>query len=109
MSVPWKRSPGTPTMAMEILLNLKPLDLEMHQIAIKMYARIKNRLPYIWDGRPTGGGSRVGHLRYWENKIKDYNIEIKEKDSDKLVKSRSWVRNFEVLDFETTRNDATDH
>jgi hypothetical protein len=41
--------PGTPTMhiymAMEILLNLKPLDLEMHQIAIKTYARIQNRLP----------------------------------------------------------------
>jgi hypothetical protein len=39
--------PGTPTMAMEILLNLKPLDLEMHQIAIKTYARIQNRLPHI--------------------------------------------------------------
>jgi hypothetical protein len=29
--------PGTPTMAMEILLNLRPLDLEMQQIAIKTY------------------------------------------------------------------------
>jgi hypothetical protein len=61
------------------------------------------------DPQGRGGGSRVGHLRYWNNKIKDYNIEIKETDSDKLVKSRSWVRNFEVLDFETTRNEATDH
>jgi hypothetical protein len=52
--------PGMPTMAMEILLNLKPLDLEMLQIAIKTYARIQNRLPHIWDGRPTGGGVQGG-------------------------------------------------
>jgi ribonuclease HI len=85
--------PGTPTMAMEILLNLRPLDLEMQQIAIKTYG---------------GGGARVGHLRYWDNKIKEYNIAVKEKDSDQLVKSRTWTRNFEVLDFEKTCNDATD-
>jgi hypothetical protein len=40
-----------------------PLDLEMEKIAIKTYCRIKNKLPRIWDGRPTGGGARVGHLR----------------------------------------------
>jgi hypothetical protein len=82
----------------------------MHQIAIKTYARIQNRFaPHLgWPTHRGGGGSRVGHLSYWNNKIKEYNIEVKEKDSDKLVKSRSWTRNFEVLDFERTRNEATD-
>jgi hypothetical protein len=51
-----------------------PLDIEMEKIAIKTYIRIKNKLPRIWDGRPTGGGARVGHLRYWEEKIMKYNI-----------------------------------
>jgi ribonuclease HI len=50
----------------------------------------------------------VGHLRYWDEKIKKYNIAVNEIDSDQLVKSRTWTRNFEVLDFETTRDDALD-
>jgi ribonuclease HI len=53
--------------------------------------------------------ARVGHLRYWEEKIKKYNIAVNETDSDQLVKSRTWEKNFEVLDFETTRDDALDH
>jgi ribonuclease HI len=93
---------------MGILFNLRPLDLEMERIAIKTYFRIKNKLPHIWDGRPTGGGARVGHLRYWEDKIKNYNMAVNEIDNDQLVKSRTWTRNFEVLDFETTRDDALD-
>jgi hypothetical protein len=33
----------------------------------------------------TKNGARVGHLRYWNSKIKEYNIAVKEKDSDQLV------------------------
>jgi hypothetical protein len=55
---------------MGILFNLIPLDLEMEKIAIKTYCRIKSKLPRIWDGRPTSCGARVGHFRYWEEKIK---------------------------------------
>jgi hypothetical protein len=97
--------PRTPTATMGILFNLMPLDIEMEKIAIKTYCRIKNKLPRIWDGRPTSGGARVGHLRYWEEKIKKYNIAVNEIDSDQLVMSRTWTRNFEVL---TTRDDALD-
>jgi hypothetical protein len=80
----------------------------MERIAIKTYCRIKNKLPCIWDSRLTGGGARVGHLRYWEEQIKNYNIAVKEIDNDQLVKLRTWTRNFEVLDFKTTRDDALD-
>jgi hypothetical protein len=99
---------GTPTMSLEILYDIKPLDLEMHQIAIKTYSRIKSKLPYIWDGRPTKSMTRVGHLRYWDNKIAQHGIAVAEDVNDQQVKSRMWTRNFEVLDFETTRNDAED-
>jgi hypothetical protein len=51
--------PSTPTATMGILFNLMPLDIEIERIAIKTYCRIKNKLPCIWDGRPTGGA--VGH------------------------------------------------
>jgi hypothetical protein len=38
---------------MGILFNLMPLDIEMERIAIKTYCRIKNKLPCIWEGRPS--------------------------------------------------------
>jgi hypothetical protein len=37
--------PGTPTMAMEILYNLRPLDLELERIALKTYYRINKSVP----------------------------------------------------------------
>jgi hypothetical protein len=97
---------GTPTMTMEIIYDLKPLDLEMQSIAIKTYSRIKSRLPYIWDGRPTKGVARVGHLKYWADKISQYDMAVAEGVCDKQVKSRMWIMNFKVLDFEANRNDA---
>jgi hypothetical protein len=54
---------------------------------------------------PRGGG---GHLRYWERKLNQYDIAVTEGDNDQQAKSRTWERNFEVMDFETTRNDAND-
>jgi hypothetical protein len=52
--------PSTPTATMGILFNLMPLDIEIERIAIKTYCRIKNKLPCIWDGRPTGGAVGQG-------------------------------------------------
>jgi ribonuclease HI len=48
----------------------------------------------------------VGHLRYWDNKIAQLGIGVAGGVSDQLVKSRMWLRNFQVLDFKVTRNDA---
>jgi ribonuclease HI len=95
---------------MEILFNLRPLDLELERIALKTYVRIKNALPCkkIWDGLPTGGGNRVGHIRYWENALNKDNLSTRTCDQDQTPKVRLWVMNFEVLDFETKRDIAQD-
>jgi hypothetical protein len=52
----------------------------------------------LWDGLPTGGGNRVGHIRYWENALNRDNLSTKTCDQDQTPKVRSWVMNFEVLD-----------
>jgi hypothetical protein len=93
--------PGTPTATMVVLYNLRPLDLELERIALKTYNRIKNKLPCIWNGLPTGRGGRVGHLRYWERKTNLFGIKVTEADNDLQAKLRTWERNFEVMDFET--------
>jgi ribonuclease HI len=59
-----------------------------------------------WSTHREGG--RVGHLRYWERKTNLFGIKVTEADNDLQAKLRTWERNFEVMDFETTRNDAKD-
>jgi hypothetical protein len=63
-----------------------------------------------WQSRKSMSSicSTRSNLRYWEDKIKHYNIAVNEIDNDQLVKSRTWTKKFEVLDFETTRDDALD-
>jgi ribonuclease HI len=94
---------STPTATMEILYNLRPLDLELERIALKTYVRIKKALPSKknWDGLPTGGGNRLGHQRHWENALNSDNLSTTPCDQDQTSKVRSWVKNFEVLDFES--------
>jgi ribonuclease HI len=92
---------------MEVLYNLRPLDLELERIALKTYVRIKKALPSkIWDGLPTGGGNRLGHIRHWENALNYDNLSTKFCDQDQTTRVRSWVKNFEVMAFETSRNAA---
>jgi ribonuclease HI len=88
---------------MEILYNLRPLDLELAKIALKTYVRIKNALPSkkIWDGLPTGSGNRLGHQRHWENALISDKLSTLPCDQDQTSKVRSWVKNFEVLDFDS--------
>jgi ribonuclease HI len=88
---------------MEILYNLRPLDLELAKIALKTYVRIKKALPSkkIWDGLPTGSGNRLGHQRYWENELISDKLSTLPCDQDQTSKVRSWVKKFEVLDFDS--------
>jgi hypothetical protein len=90
---------------MEILYNLRPLDLELELTAIKTYTRIKNMIPAKWGG--LGNVLRVGHLLYWERKLNKYSIKLPTV-KDKITKTRVWERNFKVPDFESTKNDAKD-
>jgi hypothetical protein len=55
---------STPSSSMEILYNLRPLDLELELIALKTVYRIKDVLPVIYGG--IGNVVRLGHLRFWE-------------------------------------------
>jgi ribonuclease HI len=90
---------------MEIVYNIRPFNLELELIALKTFSRIKNRLPYIWDG--SGNVLRVGHLLYWERKMNEYSIKTPQ-ISDKIIKTRVWDCNFKVPDLDSTRNDSKD-
>jgi hypothetical protein len=96
---------SSPTITLEVLYNLRSLDLEMEHISLKTHSRITqdpNR-DHIWDGK--GSNTTDGHLRYWHQKIVQYGIE-RLIDGDKITKTRVWNSFFTVPDFESTRNDA---
>jgi hypothetical protein len=103
---------STPTITLEVLYNLRPLDLEIELTAMKTHSRIQNSRAIqdpnrvlLWDGK--GNNKTDGHLRYWNHKLAQYGIE-NPTDGDKIAKTKVWTNSFTVPDFETTKNEATD-
>jgi hypothetical protein len=65
-----------PTITLEVLYNLRPLDLELEYIAQKTHSRIStdpDPKTHVWDGK--GVNKRDGHLKYWHQKLKQYGID----------------------------------
>ena len=99
---------SSPKITLEVLYNLKPLELVMEEIALNTNSRITkdpNRVK-LWDG--IGANSRDGHLRYWQSKLEQYKIATPV-DRDKITNTKVWKNNFLVPSFETTRNNAQDN
>ena len=62
---PVRRS--TPTAALEIILGIKPLDLEITKTGISTHARIKDRITTTWDGN---GYTKSSTRNKWETQLK---------------------------------------
>jgi ribonuclease HI len=98
---------SSPTLSLEVLYNLKPLELVMENIALRTHMRLTqgpNRAQ-LWEG--TSKNIRKGHLKHWNTKLEQYNINTTI-DKDKITQVKVWNKNFNTPDFETTRNDAHD-
>ena len=64
MMAPVRRS--TPTKALEIINNLMPLDIYLHQISLTAYNRHKDLYALTWPGKHPTHKTRIGHLYFWE-------------------------------------------
>ena len=60
MMAPARRS--TPTKALEIINNLMPLDIYLHQISLTAYNRHKDLYVLTWPGKHPKHKTRIGHL-----------------------------------------------
>jgi ribonuclease HI len=100
---------SSPTISLEVLYNLRPLDLEMELTAMKTHSRItQNQDPnraLPWDSK--GKNKTDGHLKYWSKRLDQYGIS-NPSNRDKIPKTKVWTNNFTVPDFETTKNEARD-
>ncbi len=62
---------STPKTSLEVISNLMPLDLVVQELAIRTKLRIQDRNVSKWDGIGT---SRIGHLKWIENKIDSFKL-----------------------------------
>ena len=96
---------STPTKGLEVIYNLQPLDLFIECMAIKIHARIQKQVCSSWSG--IGKHPKdIGHLLIGKKWVSSIGIQGLPLDK---VKKRIWNRKFEVLDFQTYKNDASEN
>ena len=83
---------STPTLGLEVIGGLMPLDLLVKGEAIKTMARISKRNPVIWDG--VGDGQHRGHLIWSRHAAVDAGVESVSLDT--ASKTRSWDKRYVV-------------
>ena len=65
---------STPTLAMEIILDVMPLHLHVLKEGLSTFLRLKNELDIRWDGVFTNRTFAVSHRRYWSYMADDTGI-----------------------------------
>ena len=83
---------GTPTASLEVILDLKPLDLFIVGEAIKAGYRTKNRNLTKWDGIGNKSG-KVGHRLWAEKHAKELGLTS---PLDEGAPKFTWHKNFKV-------------
>jgi hypothetical protein len=82
---------SAPTMGLEVIMGLPPLDLHFQSLAAATFERIKLRNNPLWDGIGTRG--RKGHLLFWSRHNSDLGINF---TLDETSKSTSWGKTFTI-------------
>ena len=78
MITPVRRS--TPVKTMEIIYDLIPLHLFIQKEAIASLARNRHCMILDWEGQNRYRKTYIGHLKYWQYKLQEIEIEIDEND-----------------------------
>jgi ribonuclease HI len=82
---------SAPTMGLEVIMGLPPLDLFFQNIAAATYERIKLKSNLNWDG--NGTRRRKGHLLEWSTRNKNLGIDF---TLDETSESTPWGKTFTV-------------
>jgi ribonuclease HI len=87
---------STPTKAIELILGLKPLELQLEERTILSYIRLGEGKQTDWDGINKKRKNRLGHLKYWERACESYLLNETYDHSDERVE-RKFNVNLESL------------
>jgi ribonuclease HI len=82
---------SAPTMGLEVIMGIPPLDLYFQSLAAATYERIKSRNAPEWDG--LGSRGRFGHLNVWSKYNKSLGINFA---TDNIDSVSSWGKTFKI-------------
>ena len=71
---------STPSLGLEVILNIMPLHLKVVQEGLNAFARIKNIVKPIWDG--IGNSGRYGHFKKCQKDLSKLSINLDNQDRD---------------------------
>ena len=83
---------STPTVGMEVLAHIHPMDLYLEGEVVKAWLRIKDIRKEIWDG--IGTGKYLGHRRALSKLTNSFKLQ--EHIWDELPETKKWSRLYEV-------------
>ena len=96
---------STPTLGMEIIYDILPLDLYVEQVATKIHSRIQNQIHPCWSG--IGKNPKdLGHIYIGKKIISSMGLQNLPSEQ---IKKRNWTRKFEILNFLDHKNDASEN
>ena len=84
---------STPTAALEIMLDIKPLHLFCKQEALAARVRLDDVLDFGWHGTSHTKNHAISHLKFLEEGLDKYNIDPKNTDRCHLLK---WSNGFHI-------------
>ena len=91
MITPVRRS--TPVKTMEVLYDLVPLHLFIQYEAVASLSRNRQNMKLDWQGQSLTKKTYIGHLKYWNNKLEEINIEIDENDK---IQDLIWHKMYKI-------------
>ena len=83
---------STPTSAMEVALDVMPLELFCQQEALAARCRLNDVITSNWDGKSHTKTHATGHLRHWAEIMADYKIEPSNLDRCSVAKWNPYYR-----------------
>ena len=85
MIAPARRS--TPTKALELINNLQPLEIYLHNLSIQAYKRHKSEYKLDWTGLNAKHPKYIGHRYFWANL--SYKLIFGLEATDEIAKTKS--------------------
>ena len=73
---------STPTQGLEIILDILPLHLHIQKVGLAAYIRTFPAPPLQWEGIMTNLTNSISHLKYWELRSRDADLQVGQIDSD---------------------------
>ena len=79
---------STPTRALEIITNIKPLHKVIEEAGFNTYIRLKKDGALDWIGKNERQTRNTSHLRFWVDKADNFTVDVKDIDVEATINDK---------------------